>query len=302
MYSGFAGMSPVAVVKQAVKKFISDDMNTHAAALTYRILLAMFPFLIFILTLLGALNMESFFNTMLKEAEKAFAPEIYSQFETILTQVRSGASGGLLSFGLVLAVWSAAGGVRSVMHAINVAYSVEEERSVWRKYLLSLVYTIGLAAIMLAALALMFLGPQTIAWIAGHIGLGSLFIDLWIWLRIPVAMLLMVVAVALMYFFLPNVEQPFRLVSPGSIVAVIVWLVATLGLSFYLANFGNYNATYGSLAGVIAMLLYFYVSAAILLLGAEINAVIFLAHPETETTNVDAGDVQTAKRDVLTNS
>lgn len=298
MYSGFAGMNPVAVVKQAVKKFMDDDMNTHAAALTYRILLAMFPFLIFVLTLLGALNMESFFNAMLKEAEKAFAPEIYTQFETILTQVRSGANGGLLSFGLVLALWSAAGGVRSVMHAINVAYSVEEERAVWRKYLLSLVYTIGLAAIMLAALALMFLGPQTIGWIADQVGLGTLFIDLWTWLRIPVAILLMVVAVALIYYFLPNVDQPFRLVSPGSLVAVIVWLLATLGLSFYLSNFGNYNATYGSLAGVIAMLLYFYISSAILLLGAEINAVIFLAHPETETTNVDAGDAQEAHQAV----
>lgn len=298
MYSGFAGMNPVAVVKQAVKKFMDDDMNTHAAALTYRILLAMFPFLIFVLTLLGALNMESFFNAMLKEAEKAFAPEIYTQFETILTQVRSGANGGLLSFGLVLALWSAAGGVRSVMHAINVAYSVEEERAVWRKYLLSLVYTIGLAAIMLAALALMFLGPQTIGWIADQVGLGPLFIDLWTWLRIPVAILLMVVAVALIYYFLPNVDQPFRLVSPGSLVAVIVWLLATLGLSFYLSNFGNYNATYGSLAGVIAMLLYFYISSAILLLGAEINAVIFLAHPETETTNVDAGDAQEAHQAV----
>lgn len=298
MYSGFAGMNPVAVVKQAVKKFMDDDMNTHAAALTYRILLAMFPFLIFVLTLLGALNMESFFNAMLKEAEKAFAPEIYTQFETILTQVRSGANGGLLSFGLVLALWSAAGGVRSVMHAINVAYSVEEERAVWRKYLLSLVYTIGLAAIMLAALALMFLGPQTIGWIADQVGLGTLFIDLWTWLRIPVAILLMVVAVALIYYFLPNVDQPFRLVSPGSLVAVIVWLLATLGLSFYLSNFGNYNATYGSLAGVIAMLLYFYISSAILLLGAEINAVIFLAHPETETTNVDSGDAQEAHQAV----
>lgn len=288
-------ISPAGVAKQSVKKFIEDDMNTHAAALTYRILLAMFPFLIFVLTLLGALNMESFFNSMLNEARQAFAPEVYNQFETILSQIRDGASGGLLSFGLILAVWSAAGGVRSVMHALNVAYSVEEERSAWKKYLLSLLYTIGLAAILLAALALMFLGPQTIGWIADQVGLGIMFVDIWTWLRIPVAILLMVVAVALIYFFLPNIDQPFRLVSPGSIVAVIVWLAATLGLSFYLSNFGSYNATYGSLAGVIAMLLYFYISSAILLLGAEINAVIFLAHPETETENVDSDDAREAR-------
>lgn len=292
MISGFRGLSPVGVGKQAVKEFMKDDMNTHAAALTYRILLAVFPFLLVILTLLGALDMENFFNSLLDEARGALSPELYTQFETILNQVDSGANGGLLSIGLLLAVWAAAGGVRSVMHALNVAYDVEEERSLWKKYLSSLLFTIGLAVILLAAIALMFLGPQTMEWFADLVGLGGVFVTLWSWLRIPLAILLMVVAIAFIYYFFPNVDQPFKIVSPGSVVAVVVWVIATLGFSFYVSNFADYNATYGSLGGVIILLLYFFISSAVLLMGAEVNAVIFKADPETDKENVDNQEVR----------
>jgi membrane protein len=295
MISGFKGMSPVGTTKKAVKDFGEDDMTTHAAALTYRILLAMFPFLLFLITLFGALNMEGLFDSLLEEARAAFAPDVYSQFESILEQVRSGASGGIASFGLLLAIWSAAGGVRSVMHALNVAYDVEEERTIWKKYLLSLLFTIGLALILLGAVALMFLGPQTMNWLAEQIGLGSVFVNVWTWLRIPAAIMLMMLAVAMIYYFFPNVDQPFVVVSPGSVVAVVVWVIATLGFSFYISNFGNYNATYGSLAGVIVLLLYFYLSAMILLFGAELNAVIHKAHPETDKENVEDGEVAEAE-------
>jgi membrane protein len=295
MISGFKGMSPVGTTKKAVKDFGEDDMTTHAAALTYRILLAMFPFLLFLITLFGALNMEGLFDSLLEEARAAFAPDVYSQFESILEQVRSGANGGIASFGLLLAIWSASGGVRSVMHALNVAYDVEEDRKAWKKYLLSLLFTIGLGLLLLGTVALMFLGPQTIEWLAEQIGLGSLFVNLWTWLRFPVAILLMILIVALIYYFFPNVKQPFVLVSPGSIVAVVVWILATLGFSFYISNFGNYNATYGSLAGVIVLLLYFYISAMILLFGAELNAVIFKAHPETDKENVEDAGIADAK-------
>ncbi len=296
MISGFKGMSPVGTTIKAVKDFGEDDMTTHAAALTYRILLAMFPFLLFIVTLFGALNADKLFDALLQEARVAFAPDVYSQFESILEQVQSGANGGLASFGLLLAIWSASGGVRSVMHALNVAYDVEEDRKAWKKYLISIAFTIGLGLLLLGVVALMFLGPQTINWLADQIGLGTLFVNLWTWLRYPVAILLMILVVALIYYFFPNVRQPFVLVSPGSVVAVVVWILATLGFSFYISNFGNYNATYGSLAGVIVLLLYFYISAMILLFGAELNAVIFKAHPETDKSNVENEKVAEAQQ------
>ena len=299
---GLGDMSLMEVGKRAFKDFQDDDMNSYAAALTYRILLAIFPFLIFILTLLGALGLQDFFDWLLDQARSAFAADLYSQFETIVQQVQGGANGGLLSFGLIAALWAAAGGVRSVMHALNVAYDVEEERSFWKKYLMSIIYTIGLAAILIAAVALMLLGPESMEWLAGHIGLGDVFVTLWTWLRIPVAILLMIVAIALVYYFFPNVDQPFRIVSPGSVFAVVAWVVATIGFSIYVSNFGNYNATYGSLAGVIILLFYFFISSAVLLLGAEVNAVLFKAKAAGPEDNIEESERQRAKRDVETSA
>lgn len=292
---GFGNLSVVGVGKRAIKDFMEDDMNTYAAALTYRILLAIFPFLIFILTLLGALGMRDFFDWMLEQARGTFPSDLYSQFETVVNQVQSGANGGLLSFGLIAALWAAAGGVRSVMHALNVAYDTKEERSLWKKYLLSIVLTIGLAVILIVAVALMFLGPQSMEWLADQIGLGSVFVTLWTWLRIPVAILLMMVAIGLVYHFFPNVDQPFRIVTPGAVIAVIVWVLATIGFSIYLMNFASYNATYGSLAGVIILLFYFFISSAVLLLGAEVNAVIFKATQGDKEINVDQDEAERTK-------
>ncbi len=296
---GFNNLSAVGVGKRAVKDFMEDDMNTYAAALTYRILLAIFPFLIFILTLLGAIGLKDFFDWMLEQAKGAFSDQLYTQFQTIVEQVQGGTNGGLLSFGLIAAIWAAAGGVRSVMHALNVAYDVKEERSIWKKYLLSIAFTFGLAVILIAAVALMFLGPQSMEWLADQIGLGSVFVTLWTWLRIPVAIFLMMLALAMVYYFFPNVDQPFRIVSPGSVIAVIAWVIATIAFSLYLGNFANYNATYGSLGGIIILLFYFFISSAVLLLGAEINAVIFKAAHADQDENVQEGERSKAKQEAL---
>lgn len=284
---GFNDLSVFAVAKRAVKDFMRDDMNTYAAALTYRILLAIFPFLIFMLTLLEAIGLTNFFDWLLEQARNAFPPDLYSQFEMIVQQARGGANGGLLSFGLILTLWAASGGVRAAMHAINAAYDVKEERPIWKKYPLSILFTIGLAVLIVSAVALMLLGPQTMEWLSGQIGLGDVFVTIWAWLRIPVAIILMMLAVAMIYYFFPNVDQPFQIVSPGSVVAVITWVLASIGFSYYISNFANYNATYGSLAGVIVLLLYFFISSAVLLLGAEVNGVIYKAEHGTEDDNVE---------------
>jgi membrane protein len=295
---GLGDLSVIEVGKRAFRDFQDDDMDTYAAALTYRFLLALFPFLIFLLTLLDALRLEDFFTWMLDQARTALAADAYSQFSQIIDQIRAGAGGGLLSFGLITALWAAAAGVRSTMHALNVAYDVEEERSLWKKYLMSVVFTVGLAAMIIAAVALMLLGPQSAEWLAGQIGLGDVVVTLWNWLRIPAAILLMMLAVALIYYFFPNVDQPFKIVSPGSVFAVLAWLVATVGFSIYVSNFGNYNATYGSLGGAIALMFYFFISAATLLLGAEVNAVLYKAKAAGPEDNVDEGDRQEVAREV----
>lgn len=299
---GFDDLSLFETARRAVKDFQKDDMSTHAAALTYRILLAIFPFLIFLLTLLGALGLSDFFDWLLEQAQRSFPSELYTQVETIVDQVRSGANGGLLSFGLITAIWAAAGGVRSVMHAFNVAYDVKEERPIWKLYPMSVLFTIGLASIVIAAAALIVLGPQTMEWLSEHAGFGDLFVTLWTWLRLPIAIVLMMLAIALMYYFFPNVEQPFRIVSPGSVIAVLIWLVATHGFSFYISSFANYNATYGSLGGIIILLLYFYISSMVLLFGAEVNAVIYKAGFADAEDNVDERARQQVRQEVNTSA
>jgi len=157
------------------------------------------------------------------------------------------------------------------MHALNVAYDVDD-RPVWKKFPLSILYTLVLATLLIVAAGLMFMGPKLVEPLLQPLGLGQVFLTVWTWARIPLAVLLLILAVALIYWLFPNVSQPFRFITPGAVLAVIVWIVASLGFSFYVANFSSYSATYGALASVVVLLLYFFISAAILLLGAEINA------------------------------
>lgn len=271
---GLHGLGPGALATRAVKGFIDDDMATHAAALAFRILLALFPFALFLLTLLGALRLPRFFDWLLEQARVALPAQAAGQVATVVGEVRAGGQGGLLSFGLVAALWAASAGVRATMHALNVAYDVAETRPLWRRYPLSLAYTVGLAALLIAAAGLMLLGPRAMGWLAGRVGLADLVVALWAWLRWPAATLLLALAVAIVYYAAPNVEQPFRLITPGAVVAVIAWLLASLGFSYYVGHFGDYGATYGSLGGVVVLLLYFFISSAALLLGAEVNAEI----------------------------
>jgi len=269
---GLDDTNPVELIKRSVREFSKDDMTTYAAALSYHALFALFPFIIFMIALLGFLQVPQFFDWILEQAETAFPADAYGRLEEVVDQVQNQSSRGLLSFGIVTAIWAASSGIRSLMNALNVAFDVEETRPAWKRYLLSIVYTIGIAALLLASAALMLLGPQAIEAIAEQVGLGSLFVTLWTWLRWPVLAVLLVLAAALIYYAAPNVEQPFKLITPGAAFAVILWVIASIGFSIYVSTFGNYSATYGSLGGVIVLLFFFFISSAVLLLGAEINA------------------------------
>jgi membrane protein len=125
-----------------------------------------------------------------------------------------------------------------------------------------------------AAAVLLMLGPTAMEWIAGHVGLRDEFVTVWSWLRWPVAFVILTVAVAVIYHAAPNVRHRFKWISPGALFAVTSWIVASLGFNYYVSNFGKYDAMYGSIGAIIVLLLYFFISAAVLLFGAEINAVI----------------------------
>ena len=273
---------------RSIKKFTVDDMAVYAAALSYQLLFSIFPFMIFLLALLGLLNITELFDWLLKQSQTVLPGRASELVTNMVEQLRSGA-GGALSFGAVVGLWSASSAVRMTMHALNVAYKVEDP-AVWKKFPLSIFYTILLAVLVIAAAALMLIGPRLAAWVAKQVGLGSEFTTVWTWARIPVGVVLLVLVAALIYYLFPNTGQPFRLITPGAVLAVIVWVVASLGFSWYVANFASYNAVYGSLAGAIVLLLYFFISAAILLLGAELNSELY--HQTLEDEGPEEGGAE----------
>ena len=277
---GFAEQAPWEVVRNAVKDFLDDDMATYAAALSFHLLLALFPFIIFLLTLLGAVGLAAFFDRLLGQARAALPADAYAILEQVVAELRGRPGQGLLSVSIVLALWAASAGMRSVTNALNRAYDVDETRPIWQRYPLSVLYTVGLAALILLAAAARLAGPQVVERLTSRFGVTGLVATLWTWLRWPAVVALLLLVVALIYYLGPNVDQPFRYVTPGSAAAVIVWIVASAGFSAYIERFGDYGATYGSLGGMIVLLLYFFVSGAVLLFGAEINAAI---HPAERT-------------------
>jgi membrane protein len=259
------------VIKRSGKEFSDDDMMTYAAAVSYQVFFSLFPFIIFVIALLGLLNLQAVFDFLLRQANTVMPDTAQRMVSNVVGQVQSQASGGIMSVGVIVALWSASSAVRMAMHAMNVAYDVGD-RPAWKNIPLSVLYALILAVVLIASATLIFMGPQLVRPIAQAVGLGSVFTTVWSIARIPVAVLLLMLAVALIYWLFPNYKQPFRFITPGAVVSVIVWILASLAFSFYVSNFSSYSATYGALASVVVLLLYFFISAMILLFGAEINA------------------------------
>jgi len=270
---GLHGLGPVTLIRKAVEAFLDDDMTMYASALAYQIIFSIFPFVIFLIALLGFLHRPDFFDWLLAQATAIFPEQGMEQVRRIIQQLQQ-PQGGLLSFGVVLALWTASSGTRAAMNALNVAYNVKEGRPLWKRYSLSIIYTIGIAGMLIIATVLLLIGPRAIAWLADQVGLEQLFVLLWTWLRFPVVLILLALAVAVIYYVAPDIKQEFRFFSPGAVLAVLAWIGASLAFDYYVNAFANYNAMYGSIGTIIVLLLYFFLSAAMLLFGAEVNAVI----------------------------
>ena len=211
---GFDDRSPWDVVTLAARKFLNHDMVTYAAALSFHLLLALFPFVIFLLTLLGGLGLSEFFDRILRQARMALPPDGYLLLEQVMSEIRGQPRQGLLSFSIILALWAASAGMRAVMNALNVAYAVPDTRPPWKRFLLSFVYTIGLAILVVATGVLMLIGPQAADWLADRLGVAARVAGLWAWLRWPVIVMLLLLTVALIYYFAPTIDQPFRYIDP----------------------------------------------------------------------------------------
>ncbi len=267
------GVSWWTLVRGTVTDFIDDELPVYASALAFQLFFSLFPFLLFLIALIGVLDAQPIFDWLHQQAELVLPQDALGLVDPVITQLQT-QQPGLFSIGILLALWTASAAVRSTMAAMNRAYGVEDGRPAWKLVPLSLLYTVGVAIALLTAAALMVVGPQAMNWLATHIGLEETVVVLWAWLRWPLAVLMLILVVAAVYYLAPDVKQEFRFITPGSILAVVVWIAASLGFGYYAQNFANYNATYGSIGAIIVFLLYLYISSAVLLFGAEMNAVI----------------------------
>lgn len=255
-------------------EYKKDRVGDTAGALTFYGVLALFPFLLFAVALASVFIDPGEAQKLVDQLGKVAPGQVTQILGGQIQKLGSGSNPGLLSVGALGALWAASGGLNHLAQALNIAYDVEEGRPFWKLRLTSLVMTLVVGVLSLVAGAVMIGGGA----VASH--LPGPFNTLVAILRFPVAGLLMMFIWALIYYALPDVEQKFKFISPGSIVGVILWLIASWGFSLYVSNFGKYDATYGALGGVIVMLLWMWISAQVLLLGAEINAVIEHMSPE----------------------
>ena len=268
-----SGKSWKEALKRTRKEFKDDNLTDLAAALTYYGVLALFPALLALVSILGLLGNASI-DPLIDNVSR-FAPDsVRDLLTSMLDQLKStqGQAGIALGVGIVLALWSASGYVAAFMRAANAVYDVGEGRPAWKTLPLRFGITV-VVVVLVALLAVGMVFTGTLARRTGEvIGLGDTAVTVWNFAKWPVMLLLASLVIALLYWAAPNVRRRFRWVSPGSVLAVLLWLAASLAFAAYVANFAGYGKTYGSLAGVIVFLVWLWISNIAILLGLEFNA------------------------------
>ncbi|MBA2617213.1 MAG: YihY/virulence factor BrkB family protein [Rubrobacter sp.] len=264
--------------KLTFKEVGEDHVMAFAGNLTYKALFAIFPFFTLLLSLLGLFNATDLVTQMIQSAQGAL-PGTATEFlrDQILPLTKQQADGAF-TFGAIisiaLALWGVSGAFRSIMEAMNVMYEVEEDRPAWKMYGISIFISLAVVVLMLTAFGIVIFGGSVGGGLAGFIGLEGAFTTVWSIVQWPIVACIVLFTFAIIYFFAPAAKQRFRWISPGAFLAFAFWLLFSLLFSFYVGNSGSYSATYGSLAGIIILMLYIYYSAFIMLLGAEMNQVI----------------------------
>ncbi len=252
-------------------KIWEDEVPGRAASLSYYFLFALFPSLLFVTAFVGLLRTPVLMNALMEYLGTILPEDAASLLARTLAEAVAGASGGLLSVGALAALWAASSGTLSIMAALDVAYKLPERRTWMRRRLIALALTLVLTVFTLGALVLLVFGERIGEAVARRVGLGPLFRASWAVLQWPVAVVLALTGIALVYCLAPARRRPWRWITPGSVFALTTWVAMSLGLRVYVHYFGAFNATYGSIAGVILLMLWLYGSGMALLVGAEID-------------------------------
>ncbi|WP_240965318.1 YihY/virulence factor BrkB family protein [Streptomyces zingiberis] len=298
--TGLASRSWKDVLRRTVKEFADDDLQDRAAALTYYGVLSIFPALLVLVSLLGVVG-ETATRRVLDNLHTLAPGPARDILDRAVSQLQdNGSASGLVAIaGLLFAVWSASGYIAAFIRTSNAVYDLPEGRPVWKVTPLRLGLTVALMVLLAAsAVIVVFTGP--LASRAGEmIGLGNTAITVWSVAKWPVLLFLVVLMIAMLYWAAPNVRgRGFRWVTPGSVLAVALWLLASGGFALYVANFASYNKTYGTLAGVVVFLIWLWISNLAILLGLEFDAelarqrALEAGHPRDEEPYVEPRDTR----------
>jgi len=266
----------IGALKRTVSEFREDNLTDWAAALTYYAVLSLFPALIALISILGlVVDPKTITRVVTDVVSQLGPPSAVDTFKKPIEQISSNQSTALLGlvFGVAAALWTASGYVGAFMRASNAIYEREEGRPFWILRPLQILVTFVL--VMMAALVVLSLiatGPVAKA-VGDAVGLGDTAVTVWNIAKWPVLLVVVMVMLAILYWPAPNARHHgFRWVSPGAVLAIVVWIVASVAFAFYVGNFGSYNKTYGALAGVIVFLVWMWITNLAVLLGAEVNA------------------------------
>jgi membrane protein len=267
------------VLRRTVKEALNDGCLGLAAQLAYYFFFALFPALLFLLALASYFPVETLIDDMFAMLGGIAPPEVLTIITDQIRKISEGEQGGLLTFGMLLALWSSSAAMTSISDTLNKAYDIDEGRPWWKVRLTAIGLTVGGALFILVSFALILVGPTAAQWIADRTPLGNVFVWSWMILQWPLVFLMVCTAIGIVYYFAPDAEQDWVWLTPGSIFATLLWLVASFAFKFYIANMGSYTETYGAIGGVMVLMLWFYISGLALLLGAEMNAEIEHASP-----------------------
>lgn len=262
------------VLRRTGQEFMDDDLPDRAAALTYYGVLSLFPALLVLVSILGVIGKKAT-DSVLNNLDKLAPGPVRDLLSDAVRQLEgSGGTSGVVAIaGLVLAMWSASGYVGAFIRASNAVYDLPEGRPVWKLTPLRIALTVALMILLaISALLVVFTGP--LAERAGDaVGVGDAAVTAWSIAKWPVLLIIVIMMIALLFWRAPNVRGPgFRWLSPGSVLAVLLWLLASGGFALYVANFASYNKTYGALAGVVIFLVWLWLSNLAILLGLEFDA------------------------------
>jgi membrane protein len=265
--------------KRTGREMMADDALSLAAQLAYYFFLALFPALLFLVAIVSYIPVQNLMDRITEMLARVAPTEVITIIRDQIENIAHQENGGLLTIGMLGTIWSSSSGVNAIISTLNQAYDIQEGRPWWKVKAIALGLTLALGVFVVLSFILVVAGPTLAEKVAEWFSLGAAFEWTWKILQWPLVFVLISLAMAMIYYFAPDAEQDWIWISPGSVLATVLWVLISLGFKLYVSNFGSYNATYGTIAGVIVLMLWFYVSSLAVIAGAELNAEIEHASP-----------------------